>query len=423
MTTPDKLVQVSGVSKKFCRSLKRSLWYSALDIGAEITGRQGCGDLRTDEFWAVQNISFTLRRGECLALIGHNGAGKSTLLKLLNGIIKPDRGRIETRGRVGAMIELGAGFDPILTGRENIYNRGVLLGFTHREIDRRFDEIVEFAELEAFLDMPVRNYSSGMKVRLGFAVSAQMDPDVLLIDEVLAVGDIGFRLKCLNAMSRLVTRTATIIVSHSMPQVAQIATRGMHLHKGFVRCASHNVASVIDDYFSRFDADAYRESGSGKASLRNLSISSAGQSPTAGDDTLRIDHGDTLQIDLGLSFVDTIRTAKLRLVFFTQEMRPVAECHSILADFVVRNESPTNPVRITIPNLPFNSGLHSLAVIVLEPEPNREECYLRVDNAATFQVRTFVSCWADSILPAQWMQQGSLSSEETLQDRPPELCT
>src|SRR5210317_171061 len=156
----DTLVKVEGVSKKFCRSLKKSLWYGMQDLGNEVIGRRhgGNGELRNNEFWAVDDVSFELKRGECLGLIGANGAGKSTLLKMLNGLIKPDKGRIEMNGRVGALIELGAGFNPILTGRENIYVNGAVLGFTKEEISRKFDEIVEFAELDEFINTPVQNY-------------------------------------------------------------------------------------------------------------------------------------------------------------------------------------------------------------------------------------------------------------------------
>src|SRR5210317_2241023 len=178
----DVLIKVENVSKKFCRDLKKSLWYGVKDIAGELSGRGTSRNaLRPGEFWSVKDISFELKRGECLGLIGANGAGKSTLLKMLNGLIKPDQGRISMRGRVGALIELGAGFNPILTGRENIYVNGAVLGFTKEEISRKFDEIVEFAELDEFINTPVQNYSSGMKVRFGFAVAAQMEPDILLI--------------------------------------------------------------------------------------------------------------------------------------------------------------------------------------------------------------------------------------------------
>jgi lipopolysaccharide transport system ATP-binding protein len=186
------LIKAENVSKKFSKDLKRSLYYGVLDVFSGIKGSDKKRELRKDEFWAVRDVSFEVRRGECLGLIGHNGAGKSTLLKMLNGLIKPDEGKITMHGKVGALIELGAGFNPILTGRENIYNNAAVIGFSKKEIDAKFDEIVAFSEIEEFLDMPVQNYSSGMKVRLGFAIAAQMEPDVLIIDEVLAVGDLGF---------------------------------------------------------------------------------------------------------------------------------------------------------------------------------------------------------------------------------------
>jgi len=184
------LISVDNVSKKFCRSLKKSLWYGVKDIGAELFGRSATHEhLRESEFWANREISFELRRGECLGLIGRNGAGKTTLLRMLNGLIKPDNGRIEMRGRVGALIALGAGFNPILSGRENIYVNASVLGLNRHEIDMKMDEIIEFAEIGEFIDMPVQNYSSGMAVRLGFAVATALEPDILILDEVLAVGD------------------------------------------------------------------------------------------------------------------------------------------------------------------------------------------------------------------------------------------
>src|SRR5918996_2957057 len=212
------VVEVEQVSKKFCRRLRHSLWYGLTDLAAELTGRNGKKDLqlRHAEFLAVDDVSFELRPGECVGLIGHNGAGKSTLLKMLNGLIRPDKGRITMRGRVGALIELGAGFSPILTGRENIYINGAVLGFSKKEIDAKFDEIVEFAELHDAINAPVQTYSSGMYVRLAFAVAAQLNPDILLVDEVLAVGDTEFRVKCMNRVWNLLKSGAgVILVSHN----------------------------------------------------------------------------------------------------------------------------------------------------------------------------------------------------------------
>ena len=180
----------------------------------------------------MKDVSFELKRGECLGLIGPNGAGKSTLLKMLNGLIKPDKGRITMHGRVGALIELGAGFKPILTGRENIYVNGSVLGFTKKEIDKKLDAIINFAELDEFIDTPVQNYSSGMKVRLGFAVAAQMEPDVLMIDEVLAVGDAAFRTKCIQVIAEIAKKSAIIFVSHTMPLIGRMSSKAMLMVRG-----------------------------------------------------------------------------------------------------------------------------------------------------------------------------------------------
>lgn len=227
------LVEVKGVSKKFCKDLKRSLIYGMKDLTNDFLGvQQNKSQLRRNEFWAIKDISFELRRGESFGLIGHNGAGKSTLLKVLNGLIRPDEGEVRIRGRVGALIELGAGFNPILTGKENIYVNGQVLGFSKKEIDEKYDSIVDFAEIEKFIDTPVQNYSSGMKVRLGFAVAAQMEPDVLLLDEVLAVGDASFMMKCYKLIDSLLEKTAVIFVSHNLPNVVRICRKALVMKNG-----------------------------------------------------------------------------------------------------------------------------------------------------------------------------------------------
>lgn len=230
----ETLIKVEGVSKKFCRSLKKSLWYGMQDLTREVTGRRhgGNGELRTDEFWAVNDVSFELKRGECLGLIGRNGAGKTTLLRMLNGLIKPDAGKITMRGKVGALIALGAGFNPILTGRENIYISASVIGLSKQDIDQGVDKIIEFSELKEFIDMPVQSYSSGMAVRLGFAAASLLKPDILLLDEVLAVGDAGFRFKCYRMIDLLLESTAVIFVSHNMPDINRICTRTMLMSQG-----------------------------------------------------------------------------------------------------------------------------------------------------------------------------------------------
>lgn len=236
----DILVHVEGASKKFCRNLKKSLWYGICDVTKELLPTRNPKSknqysevlLRPGEFWAIKEISFELRRGECLGLVGHNGAGKTTLLKMLNGLIKPDAGHIEMRGRVGALIALGAGFNPILTGRENIYVNGSILGLTKAEINERIDDIIEFSEIGDFIDSPVQSYSSGMAVRLGFAVATAMNPDVLILDEVLAVGDGNFRSKCIRRIGNLLADCAVIFVSHEPYQIRRICDRILWMDHG-----------------------------------------------------------------------------------------------------------------------------------------------------------------------------------------------
>jgi len=248
----ETLIKVEGMSKKFCRSLKKSLWYGMQDMGSELLGKRHGKDgvLREHEFWALKDIDFEVKRGECLGLIGHNGAGKTTLLRMLNGLIKPDQGRIEMHGRVGALIALGAGFNPILTGRENVYVNAAVLGMSKQHVDKKIDEIIDFAEIEDFIDAPVQTYSSGMNVRLGFAVSAiLLEPDILFLDEVLAVGDLSFILKCLNAVRELTNNAAVVFVSHNMQQISNFCTRVMVMDHGRVLADNQDPSKGIDKYY------------------------------------------------------------------------------------------------------------------------------------------------------------------------------
>jgi len=261
----DVLIKFENVTKKFCRDLKRSLWYGVNDLIEEIKC-ESCDDtgneLRPDEFFALKDVSFEVRRGEMLGLVGQNGAGKSTILKLLNGLIKPNGGKATVRGRLQALIELGAGFSPILTGRENVYINAAVLGISKDHVDEKMPEIIKFSGIEEFIDSPVQNYSSGMKARLGFSVVAQLDPDVLLVDEVLAVGDVAFQEKCMRRMDALRNSDKAIIfVTHSLYQVEALCNRALWIEKGRV-VQYGNSADVVRAYLDEQEKRAMLESQS-----------------------------------------------------------------------------------------------------------------------------------------------------------------
>ena len=245
-------IKVENVYKKYCKYLKKSMLYGIKDIGRNMFGFSSHSEkLRSGEFWANKNISFELKKGESLGIIGPNGSGKTTLLKMLNGIFWPDKGKITINGKVSALIQVGAGFHPLLTGRENIYVNGAILGMSKQEIDRKFKKIIDFADIGDFLETPVKYYSSGMFVRLGFAVAIFADPDILLVDEVLAVGDMNFRRKCFEKMkSKIDKGMSVVLVTHSMQGLLGIAKETILLNKGKIKyygSTKDTISKYIDD--------------------------------------------------------------------------------------------------------------------------------------------------------------------------------
>ena len=259
MSSP--IIQVDNISKRYTlgvinrhtfRDEMLYRWHRLRGRNpAEHLGKVNSSALRGGgEFWALKDVSFSVEQGEVVGLIGGNGAGKSTLLKILTRITEPTSGRAAIRGRVGSLLEVGTGFHPELTGRENVYMNGTILGMKRREIDAKFDEIVEFSGVEKFLDTPVKRYSSGMYVRLAFAVAAHLEPEVLLIDEVLAVGDAAFQKKCLGKMGEIAKGGRTILfVSHSMGAVRELCSRCVWFKSGVINRIGP-VDDVVDEYIS-----------------------------------------------------------------------------------------------------------------------------------------------------------------------------
>lgn len=245
------VISVNDISKTF-----RLYHERAYSLKERVVNRRRA---RYEEFWALRDVSLEVGRNETAGLIGPNGSGKSTLLKLVAGIIRPTKGRIETRGRIASLLELGAGFHPDLTGRENVYLNASILGLTRRETDQHFDDIVAFSELEPFIDTQVRHYSSGMYVRLGFAVAVHVDPEILIVDEVLAVGDEAFQRKCIDRIRRFQSEGRTIVfVTHAVEVVRNICNRAFFLHKGRLE-AEGEPADVIRAYREQIHGQAHLE--------------------------------------------------------------------------------------------------------------------------------------------------------------------
>jgi lipopolysaccharide transport system ATP-binding protein len=271
--------------------------------------RNGSTDGREEDFWALRDVDFSIRSGEAVGIIGRNGAGKSTLLKILSRITKPTTGQVELRGRVGSLLEVGTGFHPELTGRENIFLNGAILGMARHEIARKFDEIVAFAEVERFLDTPVKRYSSGMYVRLAFAVAAHLEPEILILDEVLATGDLAFQRKCMGRMSEVGKRGCTVLlVSHNMPAIESICTRAILLDHGRV-VRSGAVADVVSEYHRRVmgaHANGVAILDQGGARHSEVTFRSVALLDEMGDPTGLVPLGGPFHIRIGLNAAEPI---------------------------------------------------------------------------------------------------------------------
>ncbi|WP_017654683.1 ABC transporter ATP-binding protein [Fortiea contorta] len=256
----DTVIKVENLGKKYILGHQQQERYTALrDVIANrakglvnaVQNSKGKSQHNQEEFWALNDVSFEIKEGDRVGIIGRNGAGKSTLLKILSRITEPTKGSIKIKGRVASLLEVGTGFHPELTGRENIYLNGAILGMSREEIKRKFDEIVAFAEVEKFLDTPVKRYSSGMYVRLAFAVAAHLEPEILIVDEVLAVGDAQFQKKCLGKMEDVSTREGrtVLFVSHNMTAVQQLTNTGVVLEKGKILTIK-DTTTAIEKYFN-----------------------------------------------------------------------------------------------------------------------------------------------------------------------------
>ena len=240
-----KVIEVENLSIRYNKSSER------VDNIKEYIIRRLKGQMKFEEFWALNDVSFSIGKGETVGIIGLNGSGKSTLLKVIAGVLKPAKGNVSVYGSVAPLIELGAGFDPDLSARENIYLNGAVLGYNRKRMEELFEEIVEFSELRDFLDVPVKNFSSGMQARLGFSIATAVIPDILIVDEVLGVGDYKFQRKCHDRMQKIIASGATVLfVSHSIDQVKEICARAIWVDDGRI-VMDGNSEEVCDCYMRK----------------------------------------------------------------------------------------------------------------------------------------------------------------------------
>jgi lipopolysaccharide transport system ATP-binding protein len=361
----------------------RSFARKTVDV---VRGRQVVQGNEVEEFWALKDVSFEVERGEVLGIIGRNGAGKSTLLKILSRITEPTGGRVVLRGRVASLLEVGTGFHPELTGRENIFLNGAILGMTRSEIKRRFDEIVDFAEVEKFLDTPVKRYSSGMYVRLAFAVAAHLEPEILVVDEVLAVGDAEFQKKCLgkmDAVSRREGRTV-VFVSHNMSAITQLTARAVVLSEGGVQfigpsgeAVPRYVSEKQRDGTVEYDTRANKESRFGTGEARILSLRFDRDRPN-------FEFREPIPYVIRLKALHTVSRFCASMTVYTSEGFPVGNCFSSEIDGMAAGEEREVVVTLSADLAP-GSYLCAVAVGVGDNR-TRRTVYDRVSDILCFEV-------------------------------------
>jgi ABC-2 type transport system ATP-binding protein len=315
----------------------------------------------SEDFWALRDVNLSVGQGETVGLIGPNGSGKSTLLKVLAGILTPTTGSVEVRGRIASLLELGAGFSGELTGRENVYLNASILGLTRREIDRQFDSIVDFAELEPFIDNQVKHYSSGMYVRLGFAVAAHVDPDVLLVDEVLAVGDEAFAAKCLAKVAEFQAQGRTILfVTHGLDQISQVCNRAVVLNQGRM-LFDGEPADAVSKLRAFLGTSEDPAAGLGSDGLLEI-LDARVVDPATGGEQLDFDVGDKLAIDVAVRGRAEAPAADVRLVVTGPADYPL---FLMEAPGVVPAGGADHTVRFFLPAFPYLQGLFSLSVALI----------------------------------------------------------
>ena len=392
------IIKVENLSKKYILSHQAQVPYTALrDVitekikaaGSRIlrpftSGRTPSLDSSREDFWALKDVSFEINQGDRVGIIGRNGAGKSTLLKILSRITEPTAGRITIRGRVASLLEVGTGFHPELTGRENIFLNGAILGMTKAEIKKKFDEIVAFAEVDKFLDTPVKRYSSGMYVRLAFAVAAHLEPEILIVDEVLAVGDAQFQKKCLGKMEEVGKEGRTVLfVSHNMHAVKALCDSAILLDEGKIKLFGHT-SEVVNNYFlSLPDTRNLKleqrtdRAGSGKAKFKDISVlDSRGRSLHA------LVSGDEYTIRLKYSAIQDLEKVVFKMSIYNFSDQMMFHFDSSVYYENICLKIGEGSVDCIIDSLPLSEGNYRINIGILVSE----EVVDHLTNAFSFSV-------------------------------------
>ncbi len=368
----NRIIEITNISKKYKINTNRGNYVALRDVLSNafrnpfkyakdktksfIKGKE--------EFWALQDINFSVEKGETIGIIGHNGAGKSTLLKILSQITPPTTGKIKLNGRVASLLEVGTGFNPELTGRENIYLSGAILGMTKEEIKKRFDDIVDFAGVNKFIDTPIKRYSSGMMVRLGFAVAAHLEPDILLVDEVLAVGDAEFQKKCLGKMDEVTKQGGRTIlfVSHNMGAVQNLCPKSILLQNGKIKSMGKS-SDIINEYIHSIDIN----NASSKIENEYFSINKINIMPINND---LIVSGADIKIALSISFKQEINNPALILAIKTDSGMELSRfsTYPIAGIKIPKFDKRTYNFSIALKQIPFSGGQYRLAFGLSQPK-------------------------------------------------------
>lgn len=404
-------IRAHNLSKKYRISAGKVVPNSIRDLVARgfrnLSGRNGARR-RQDTIWALRDVSFEIPQGQVVGLIGRNGAGKSTLLKILSRITEPTEGRVEIHGRVGSLLEVGTGFHPDLPGRENIYLNGAILGMKKREIDRKFDEIVAFSEVEQFIDTPVKHYSSGMQVRLAFAVAAHLEPDILLVDEVLAVGDVAFQRKSIGKMGSVAQAGRTVLfVSHNMVAIQNLCSRAIVLQQGGIGFDG-STDEAVREYLAHLDSTAAQAFDDNPERKGNGLIRFTGAMVL--DETGR--GSESLVAGKAATFVfpyenpQRIRRALWSMEIHNQNGVVVANFDNRFTGFGVEELSTKGVLRCHVSNLPLPIGNYRISLWMWALGQTTD----LIPNACVFDVRS--SVFYDSARPPTYRDSACLIPHE-----------